>query len=42
MGYESGSKSIKWTCPSCGISVRSYKKDLNILCGDCNQNFETE
>lgn len=38
----SGTKygSLKWVCPSCSISVRSYRKELNILCGDCNQKFE--
>lgn len=32
------SKSIKWVCPCCGSIVRSGKI-LNIVCGDCNQQF---
>lgn len=34
---EKKKKSFKWICPSCGIIVRSTKKDLFIKCGDCNQ-----
>nr|WP_171717607.1 SprT-like domain-containing protein [Paenibacillus phytohabitans] len=39
---ESSSKSIKWICSSCGVSVRAYNKNLNILCGDCDQRLEME
>lgn len=31
--------SIKWVCPCCGAIVRSTKI-LNIVCGDCNEQFE--
>lgn len=30
--------SIKWICPCCGAIVRSTKI-LNIVCGDCNEQF---
>lgn len=30
--------SIKWVCPCCGAIVRSTKI-LNIVCGDCNEQF---
>lgn len=30
--------SIKWVCPCCGAIVRSTKV-LNIVCGDCNEQF---
>jgi len=30
--------SIKWVCPCCGAIVRSTKL-LNIVCGDCNEQF---
>lgn len=30
--------SIKWVCPQCGAIVRSTKV-LNIVCGDCNEQF---
>ena len=33
--------SIKWTCPCCGAIVRSTKI-LNIVCGDCNEQFVME
>ena len=33
-----GSNSIKWICPKCGAIVRSTR-EVNILCGDCNEPF---
>lgn len=33
--------SIKWSCPCCGAIVRSTKV-LNIVCGDCNEQFVME
>lgn len=33
--------SIKWVCPCCGATVRSYKR-LNIVCGDCGEQFIEE
>lgn len=36
---ESTSNSIKWGCPTCALVVRSYKKEVNILCGDCKDTF---
>ena len=33
--------SIKWCCPCCGAIVRSTKV-LNIVCGDCNEQFVME
>lgn len=33
--------SIKWCCPCCGAIVRSTKI-LNIVCGDCNEQFIME
>lgn len=32
------SSSIKWVCPCCGAIVRSTRV-LNIMCGDCNEQF---
>ncbi|MBC1890046.1 SprT family zinc-dependent metalloprotease [Listeria booriae] len=36
---ETTSNSIKWVCPTCNMAVRSYKKEVHILCGDCNEKF---
>lgn len=38
-GTSSTSNSIKWSCPTCDMSVRSYKKEVNIICGECNEKF---
>lgn len=35
-GKQTGSHSIKYTCPTCGNSVRATKK-VNIACMDCMQ-----
>ena len=32
---------IRWTCPCCGAIVRSTKV-LNLVCGDCNEQFVQE
>ena len=37
-GAPKKGNSIKWTCPCCGAIVRSTKV-LNIVCGDCNEQF---
>lgn len=31
--------SYKWQCPSCNVSVRSTKKEVHIICGDCDKKF---
>ncbi|MED1018583.1 SprT-like domain-containing protein [Bacillus atrophaeus] len=31
------SKSHKWLCPNCEVRVISYKENVNIICGDCNE-----
>lgn len=33
-----GSNSIKWVCPQCGAIIRSTK-EVNVICGDCNEKF---
>ncbi len=33
-----GSNSIKWICPCCGTIIRSTK-EINVICGDCNEKF---
>ncbi|MGG4106727.1 SprT-like domain-containing protein [Paenibacillus lautus] len=40
-GSIEGSKpsAQKWVCPNCNVIVRSHKKELNIICGDCNQQY---
>lgn len=40
-GGKKGSKSQsqKYVCLSCNTIVRSHNKELNIICGDCNQRF---
>lgn len=37
-GAPKKGNSIKWVCPCCGAIVRSTKV-LNIVCGDCNEQF---
>ena len=32
--------SRKYTCPTCGVSVRATK-EVNILCGDCGETMQT-
>lgn len=32
--------SYKWQCPSCNVSVRSTKKEVNIICGECEEDFQ--
>ena len=32
------SNSIKWICPCCGAIIRSTK-EVNVICGDCNERF---
>lgn len=34
--------SYKWLCPSCKISVRSTRKEVNIICGDCKETMQKE
>lgn len=36
------SKSKKWVCPNCGISVRSYKDNVNLMCMDCEELLEKQ
>ena len=31
--------SIKWICPCCGQIIRSTRDNINVLCGDCGENF---
>lgn len=31
--------SYKWVCPSCQAIVRSTKSEMNIICGDCEEEF---
>lgn len=33
-------KSFKWTCESCESTLRTTKPEMNIICGDCNINFQ--
>lgn len=33
-----GSNSIKWICPCCGAIIRSTR-EVNCICGDCNEKF---
>lgn len=28
-----------WICPCCGAKLRTTKADMNIICGDCMENF---
>lgn len=30
--------SIKWVCPCCGAIIRSTR-EVNVICGDCNETF---
>ena len=32
--------SYKWSCPNCKVSVRSTRKQVHIICGDCNNTLE--
>ncbi|MCM3405502.1 SprT-like domain-containing protein [Cytobacillus oceanisediminis] len=34
--------SYKWVCPCCNTIVRSTKVEVNIICGDCNEEFQLE
>ncbi|MDM5287393.1 MULTISPECIES: SprT-like domain-containing protein [Bacillus subtilis group] len=34
--------SYKWICPECELIIRSTKKEVNVVCGDCNVKFEKE
>ena len=34
--------SFKWVCPSCDLIVRSSKQEINVICGDCNEQLEKE
>ncbi|WP_348622640.1 SprT-like domain-containing protein [Paenibacillus polymyxa] len=36
------SDSHKWVCPSCGIAVRSYKAEVNLMCMDCEEILEKQ
>lgn len=31
--------SIKWVCPCCGQIIRSTKDNINVVCGDCEEQF---
>jgi hypothetical protein len=31
------SNSYKWICPACGMTVRSSKPKVNLMCGDCKE-----
>lgn len=31
--------SIKWICPCCGQIIRSTRDNINVICGDCNEQF---
>lgn len=33
------SNSIKWVCPNCGMIIRSTRDNINVICGDCNEQF---
>ena len=33
----SNPSTFKWVCEDCGLIMRSSKKDVNVICGDCNK-----
>ncbi|QDA30248.1 SprT-like domain-containing protein [Paenibacillus polymyxa] len=35
-------RSMKWVCPSCGMAVRSYKANVNLMCMDCEELLEKQ
>lgn len=32
--------SYKWSCPNCKVSVRSTRKEVNIVCGNCKKTMQ--
>lgn len=42
LSAKSKSGSIKYTCPGCHLIIRSYKKDIEISCNQCDRNFISE
>lgn len=38
---SSSSSSRKYVCPGCGMIIRATK-EVNVICGDCNVEFEEE
>jgi hypothetical protein len=38
-GKKTKNRSIKYVCPCCGTSIRATRQ-VNVVCGDCNEPFE--
>lgn len=38
---KSKNRSIKYVCPCCGTIIRATR-EVNVICGDCNEPFERE
>jgi len=39
-GLKRNKTSFKWICPSCDLIIRSSKREINVICGDCQEQLE--
>lgn len=39
-GQKRNKTSFKWICPSCDLIIRSSKREINVICGDCQEQLE--